>query len=69
MNSIISIFGMIMSLFGMGTSTVGQVRSWQTQSPPAQVQTQQRCPQGSQPRIEQLADGSYRIDCVETAPQ
>jgi hypothetical protein len=68
MGAIISLFGMIMSAIGMGTSTIGQVRTWQNQpTPPAQMQPY-RCPPNSQPQMRQLPDGSYQIQCVATAP-
>ncbi len=72
MTSLISIFGMIMSLFGMGTSTVSQVQSMrmmqqqQAQTQAAQAQIYQRCPVNSQPQVQQLPDGSYRVQCVDT---
>ena len=69
MNAIISIFGMVLSLFGMGTATVSQVNAMRMQpSPPAQVQNYQKCPAPSQPQIQQLPDGSYRVQCVESQP-
>ena len=67
MNAIISIFGMLLSAIGMGTSTVGQVQSWRNQpTPPAQVQNY-TCPATTQPQMERLPDGSYRIQCVAAA--
>ncbi len=69
MNTVISLFGMLLSAVGLGTSTIGQVQTWRNQpTPPAQTQTYQRCPANSQPRIEQLPDGSYQIQCVATVP-
>jgi hypothetical protein len=32
----------------------------------AQAQIYQHCPIGSQPQVQQLPDGSYRVQCVDT---
>ena len=67
MNAIIGIFGMILGLFGMGTSAVTQVQTYQNRPrPPQQVQNY-RCPDGtSQPRlVGPLADGSYQVECEQ----
>jgi len=70
MNAITSIFGMILSLFGMGTATVSQVNSMRMQArPPAQVQTYQQCPPGTIGQAQQMPDGTYRIVCVQGAAQ
>lgn len=61
MNGITSIIGMLMSLFGMGTSTYTQIQTVKNMpKPPAQVQ---QCPPNSHPQIIQMSDGSYRIQC------
>jgi len=65
MSSLVSIFGMILSLFGMGTSTVSQVqtmRNLPTQQ--AQVQPYQQCPSGYG-QVRQAPDGHYYIECLE----
>jgi len=61
-----SLLGMFMSIFSMGNSTVSQYRHAQALNPPAQVQ---RCPTPTTPQIQRLADGSYRLVCVQTQAQ
>jgi hypothetical protein len=74
-NSIISIFGMLLSVFGLGTSTVSQVQAMRmqqqqaAQQEAAQSQTYQHCPMGSRPLVQQLPDGSFRVQCVEEVPR
>jgi hypothetical protein len=52
----------------MGTSTYSQVQTFRNMpTPPAQTQTYQ-CPATTQPQMERLPDGSYRIQCVQTVP-
>ncbi len=68
MNALISMFGMLLSTIGLGTSTYSQVQMMRNQpTPPAQTQTYQ-CPPGTQPQMERMPDGSYRIQCVQTVP-
>jgi hypothetical protein len=65
MNAIISIFGMLLSAVGIGTSTVSQVQTFRNQAPPqAQVQTYQQCPSGYG-QVRQAPDGHYYIECLE----
>ena len=69
MTSIVSLFSMILSLFGMGTATVSQVNTMRTQMrPPAQTQTY-TCPQGTTGQAQLMADGTYRVICVQGAIQ
>lgn len=65
MNTIISLFGMLLSAVGMGTSTVSQMQSWHNQpAQQAQVQAYQQCPSGLG-QLQQAPDGSYYIRCLE----
>jgi Tfp pilus assembly protein PilV len=63
---------MVLSVFGLGTSTVSQVQAMRmqqqqaAQQQAAQAQIYQHCPIGSQPQVQQLPDGSYRVQCVDT---
>jgi hypothetical protein len=69
MNSVISLFSMLLSLFGMGTSTVSQVNTMRMQmKPPAQAQTY-TCPSGTTGQVQLMADGTYRVICVQGASQ
>jgi len=69
MNSLVTLFGSLVSLLGMGTATVSQVNTMRTQmQPPAQTQTYQQCPPPTQPRIVQLPGGSYQIQCLQVQP-
>jgi hypothetical protein len=65
MNTIISLFGILLSAVGMGTSTASQVQSWHNQAnPQAQVQTYSQCPSGYG-QVRQAPDGHYYIECLE----
>lgn len=65
MSTIISLFGMLLSAVGMGTSTVSQVQTFRNQPPQqAQVQAYQQCPSG-QGQLRQAPDGHYYIQCLE----
>jgi len=65
MTTIISLFGMLLSAVGMGTSTVSQMHTLRNQPPPqAQVQTYQQCPSG-QGQLRQAPDGHWYIQCLE----
>lgn len=70
MNSLIALFGIIMSAVGMGTSTISQVQDMrmaqqqQAAAQQAQSQVYQQCGYGTQPQLQQLPDGSYRVQCI-----
>jgi len=70
-SAITSLFGMIMSLFGMGTATYSQVnstRAMMAAQQQAQVQTY-RCPPSSQGQLRPMPDGSYQFVCVQQGAQ
>lgn len=70
MSAIISIFGMLLSAVGLGTSTYSQVQTFHNQAnPQAQVQTYPQCPSGYG-TLRQEPNGNYYIQCLATvAPQ
>jgi len=66
MNTIVSLFGMLLSAVGMGTSTASQVQTWHNQAAPqAQVQPYQQCPSGYG-TLRQEPNGTYYIQCLAT---
>ena len=66
MTTISTMIGLIASIFGMGTGMVSQGMAVRQQlRPSAQAQPYTQCPPGTTGQAQQMADGSYRIVCVQ----
>jgi hypothetical protein len=64
-NAIVSVIGMILSLFGYGTGLYSQVNAAQAMRRQQQAQVYRQCPPGTTPQIETMPDGNYQIVCAQ----
>ena len=68
-SGIVSLASMVMSMFGMGTSTYAQINQARALARPTPSLTQKYCPPPSIGQAQLMSDGSYQIVCVQPEAQ
>jgi hypothetical protein len=68
-SGIVSLFSMVMSAFGMGTSAYTQINQARAFARPTPTLTERYCPPPSIGQAQLMSDGSYQIVCIQPEPQ
>jgi hypothetical protein len=64
-SAVVSLFSMVMSMFGMGTSAYTQINQARALARPTPGLTEKYCPAPSVGQAQLMSDGSYQIQCVQ----
>ena len=68
-SAIMSIFSMVLSMFGVGTSTYTQINQARALARPTPGLVEKYCPPPSVGQAQLMSNGSYQIQCVQPEPQ